>query len=143
MSEHSRACGIAVMDNRLRGSMMNRMIGFRPIISRLLTLMLVLAVVVGSLGMGTMSHAAAQADDANAQHQMHDMAGMAHGAQDSTGGMQDQHGDCAMALCCFSDMQEPHADYAGVTMSARYAVLVANPAMQPTPDRADKPPKRT
>lgn len=119
------------------------MIGVRPIISRLVTPLLVLAMVVGGLGMGTMGHGSAQADGAQAHHQMNDMSGMAHDATDGTGDMQTADADCAMAVCCFADVEEPCADHSAVAMTARFAAVAANPALQPAPDRADKPPKRT
>lgn len=139
----SCACGIDVMDNRRARCMIVAMIGLRPVISRLVTLMIVLAVFVGSVGLGAMGHAAPQADAAHAGHHMHDMSGMEHGPPESTGGMQSTEADCAMAVCCFSTVTEPRADHARVAVGARFAPVAATPASQPAPDRADKPPKRT
>jgi hypothetical protein len=143
MSERMPACGIKVMDNRPSGGMIELMVSRRAVISRLVTLLLILAVFVGSLGLGGMGHAATQAADAHAQHQMHDVAGMAHGSRDGANGMQTTDADCAMAVCCFSDIEEPCADHSGTAMTACFVGVVANPALQPAPDRADKPPRRT
>ena len=114
-----------------------------PIISRLLTLMLVLAVFAGTFGMGGMSYTASQVEDARAEHQMHDMAGMAHRSHDDEGGMKTTDAECAMTICCFADVDEPRSDPASVALKACFAAMAANPALQPAPDRADKPPKRT
>jgi len=119
------------------------MTGMRPIISRLLTLMLVFAVFAGSFAPGGMSHTAPQVEDATAQHQMHDMAGMAQRSHDGEGGMQTTDAECAMTICCFADVDAPRADPAGAAVEACFAAMTANPALQPAPDRADKPPKRT
>jgi hypothetical protein len=57
--------------------------------------------------------------------------------------MQTMDADCAMAVCCFADVEEPCADHSGVAMTAHFAGVAANPALQPAPNRADKPPRRT
>lgn len=109
--------------------------------SRLVTLTLVLAMLVGSAVLGSMSHAAPDTSSATAHHQMHDMAHAADEVRSSAGCMQDQHGDCAMTLCCFSQVEQPRAEYARVAMTVRYGRLSARFAVQPAPDRSEKPPK--
>ena len=138
--ESSRAFGRDVMDNRSRDSILHFMVAIRPIISRLLTLTLMSAVFAGTFGMGGMSYTAPQVEDATAQHQMHDMADRSH---DSEGDMQMTDAECAMTICCFADVDGPRADPAGVALKACFAAMAANPALQPAPNRADKPPKRT
>jgi len=74
---------------------------------------------------------------------MHDIAGMAQESQDGADGMQTTDSDCTMAVCCFTALEAPCADHSGTAMTARFSDVVANPALQPAPDRADKPPRRT
>jgi len=118
------------------------MVSWRTFISRLLTFTLVLAVFAGSVGMIGMGHPAPQVEDATAQHQMHNTAGMAQLSHDGEGGMQTTDAECAMTICCFADVDAPRAEPVGGALKACFAAMVANPALQPAPDRADKPPKR-
>lgn len=142
MTERMPACGIKVVDNRSSGGVIYGMVGFCAVISRLVTPLLVLALFAGSLGFGGMSHAAPQAAYLQAEHQMHDIAGMAHGSQDGSNAVQTTDADCAMTVCCFSAVEEPCADHSVTVMTARFVAVVGNPALQPAPDRADKPPRR-
>lgn len=129
------------MDNRPGGRMIADMSGPRSILVPLMTLVLVLAVFAGSVLQGAMDHPAPQAGAAHAHHAMHEMVGM---AQDAVGGdAQQSQAECAMAVCCFSEVAEPRADLACATVTARYAALHSAAAAQPVPDRADKPPRRT
>ncbi len=122
------------------------MIGLRSVISHLHALVLLLAVVAGSLGsmQGAMAHDAPMAGAAHAHNEMTDGAGMVGDARDGAGVM-GPHGDagCVMAVCCFASSGGPRRERVGVEMSARFVALSADPALQPAPDRADKPPRRT
>jgi hypothetical protein len=135
------ACGIAAMDNRPDARMIAAMSGLRFLLAPLMTLVLVLAVFAGSALQGGMDHGAPRADAAHAHHAMQHMAGMAQDAEHDDA--RTSQAECAMAVCCFSEVAEPRAGLSCIAVTARYAPPPASGAAQPAPERADKPPRRT
>jgi len=111
----------------------------------------ILASLAGSVGFafagasGTSDPSVAMQADAHGAHDMTQTACSSNKDdcmpvdQDAHG----QHADCAMTVCCFSDLSAPILDLRSVAMTARYARIPTDPALQADPDRADKPPRRT
>jgi len=127
---------------------MHHMKAFVHGFSRLLTLCAMLAIIVGSLAFGTMADAApAETVTHLAEKEHHDMQDKTvRSASDDIStdhGPHSQHADCAMTVCCFSDLAEPRLDLKAVAVIAKYVRIKENSALQAVPDRADKPPRRT
>lgn len=83
--------------------------------------------------------------DAHGAHKMNHMASSSHveACMPVDRDAQGQHADCGMTVCCFSDLAAPCPDLRAGAVSAAYARLTADPALQADPDRADKLPRRT
>lgn len=117
----------------------------RVIYARLLAFCLALAIVAGSLGMGS---APATAGD-TAHHEATVAAGdMTHAtgcpselAGDTTTDM--GHGACAMTVCCFSELPDWRTQRIATVEPARFDRLKQGIVPRADPEKADKPPRHS
>lgn len=116
--------------------------------ARLIALCLALAIFVGGVGM--YAPAASNASPAIAHHAaLQDpaaprVAQASHACpSESTSASQSTHGDCAMVICCFSQIDSPRAVHIATILPADYGSPVDPRLPQADPERSDKPPKHT
>lgn len=117
----------------------------RVIYARLLAFCLALAIVAGSLGMGSTP---ATAGD-TAHHETTVAAGeMAHATGcpselvgDTTTDM--GHGACAMTVCCFSELPDWRTQRIATVEPARFDRLEQGIVPRADPEKADKPPRQS
>lgn len=115
----------------------------RPALARFLTVWLVAAFVMGSVGLGA-AGAGAAVEPAH-------MAGHAEAAGDDCPTAAEAsvraeagHGACAMTVCCFSEGDEPGAQSPDFVLMPAIHVLSAEPRLtQAEPEGAKKPPRLT
>src|SRR6056297_3486145 len=120
--------------------------------SRLVMLCAAIAILAGALafaftgGSDPRDPSMAMHAEARGAHDMHQMTCPANDADCSMPVDHDahaQHADCAMTVCCVSDLGEHRLDLTPVAVTARYACITPDPVLQADPDRADDPPRRT